>query len=329
MEIRLGTIGSNFIVHNLLRHVVKNPGYRYTAAYSRSAEKAEALAAQYGAKRFYSDMDAFLADEEINFVYIAVPNSLHYAQAKAALLAGKNVLLEKPFCPEEKLARELVDIAREKGLILVDMVPTAFLPNLPVLKEQLKKIGHIRMVMGNYTQYSSRYDRFRKGDADNVFTARFAGGALMDINFYNVYLNTALFGKAESAHYFPNIQKDIDTSGTIVLRYPGFVSQNTGAKDCRGENFFQIQGEDGHIFIPGGVSSLEELRVVTRDGTEIIRTPHETDLWGWEVNALAEMIGSGNTAPLREGLDTMLSVIATIESARKAAGIHFPGDKET
>ena len=141
MEIRLGTIGSNFIVHNLLRHVVKNPGYRYTAAYSRSAEKAEALAAQYGAKRFYSDMDAFLADEEINFVYIAVPNILHYAQAKAALLAGKNVLLEKPFCPEEKLARELVEIAREKGLILVDMVPTAFLPNLPVLKEQLKKAG--------------------------------------------------------------------------------------------------------------------------------------------------------------------------------------------
>ena len=250
-------------------------------------------------------------------------------EAKAALLAGKNVLLEKPFCPEVSLAKELKEIAREKGLLLVDMVPTAFLPNLPVLKEQLQKIGRIRMVMGNYTQYSSRYDRFRQGEADNVFTPEFAGGALMDINFYNVYLNTALFGKAKSAHYFPNIQRGIDTSGTIVLQFDGFVSQNAGAKDCRGENFFQIEGEDGHIYIPGGVSSLEEIRVVTKAGTEVIRTPHETDLWGWEVKALAQMITGGNTAPLTEGLETMVSVIETIESARKAAGIRFPGDQET
>ena len=328
MEIRLGTIGSNFIVHNILRHVVKTPGFTYTAAYSRSEEKAEALASQYGAARFYTDMDAFLSDEEMNFVYIATPNVLHYEHAKAALLAGKHVLLEKPFCPELSLAQELKQLAWERGLLLVDMTPTAFLPNLPILKEQLPKIGKIRQVMGNYTQYSSRYDRFRSGETDNVFNPVFSGGSLMDINYYNVYLNTALFGKAKSAHYFPIIQRGIDTSGVIVLEYDGFVSQNTGAKDCRGECFFQIEGEDGYLCIPGGVSSLEELRVVTKAGTEVIRTPHETDLWGWEVKALARILGSGDTAPLSAGLDTMLDVISTIETARKAAGIRFPADQD-
>ena len=328
MEIRLGTIGSNFIVHNILRHVVKTPGFSYTAAYSRSEEKAEALANQYGAARFYTDMDAFLADEEMNFVYIATPNVLHYEHARAALLAGKHVLLEKPFCPEVSLAQELKQLAWERGLLLVDMTPTSFLPNLPILKEQLPKIGKIRQVMGNYTQYSSRYDRFRSGETDNVFNPVFSGGSLMDINYYNVYLNTALFGKAKSAHYFPILQRGIDTSGVIVLDYDGFVSQNTGAKDCRGECFFQIEGEDGYICIPGGVSSLEELRVVTKAGTEVIRTPHETDLWGWEVKALARILGSGDTAPLTTGLDTMLDVISTIETARKAAGIRFPEDRD-
>ena len=326
MEIRLGTIGSNFIVHNLLRHVVKTKGWTLTAVYSRSEEKAEALAAQYGAERYYSDMEEFLSDPEINFVYIATPNALHHEQAKAALLAGKHVLLKKPFCPELSLAQELVQIAWERGLILVDMTPTAFLPNLPVLKAMLPKIGRIHQVIGNYTQYSSRYDRFRSAQTDNVFNPAYAGGSLMDINYYNVYLNTALFGKAQEAVYFPNIQRSIDTSGVIVLRYDGFVSQNTGAKDCRGENFFQIEGEDGCIYVPGGVSSLEEIRVVTKEGTEVIRTPHETDLWGWEVGAVAEHIGSGNFEPLSQGLQTMLAVIETIETARKAAGIHFPDD---
>lgn len=327
MEIRLGTIGSNFIVHNILRHVVKTPGFTYTAAYSRSEEKAEALANQYGAARFYTDMDAFLADDEMNFVYIATPNVLHYEHARAALMAGKHVLLEKPFCPEVSLAQELRQLAWERGLLLADMTPSAFLPNLPVLKEQLPKIGKIRQVMGNYTQYSSRYDRFRSGETDNVFNPVFSGGSLMDINYYNVYLNTALFGKAKSAHYFPIMQRGIDTSGVIVLEYDGFVSQNTGAKDCRGENFFQIEGEDGYIYIPGGVSSLEEIRVVTKAGTEVFRTPHETDLWGWEVKALAQILGSDAFTHLSAGLDTMLDVISTIETARKAAGIRFPEDR--
>ena len=328
MEIRLGTIGSNFIVHNILRHAVKTPGITLSAVYSRSEEKAEALAAQYGADRYYTDLDAFLADEEMNFVYIATPNVLHYEQAKAALLAGKHVLLEKPFCPEVSLAQELVQIAWERGLILVDMTPTAYLPNLQVLKEQLPKIGAIHLVMANYSQYSSRYDRFRSGVTDNVFNPLFAGGSLMDINYYNVYLNTALFGKAKNAQFFPNMQRGIDTSGVIVLEYDGFVSQNAGAKDTRGENFFQIQGEDGYIYVPGGVSSLEEVRVVTKAGTEVFRTPHDPDIWAQEVRRLAEIVGSGDTAPLAAGLETMLSAIATIESARKKAGIHFPEDHE-
>lgn len=327
MEIRLGTIGSNFIVHNLLRHAVQTPGFSLTAVYSRSEEKAQALAQQYGAPRYYSDMEEFLGDEEVNFVYIATPNVLHYEQARAALLAGKHVLLEKPFCPEAELARDLVQTAWERGLILADMTPTAFLPNLPLLKQLLPRIGRIRLVMGNYTQYSSRYDRFRAGETDNVFNPLFSGGSLMDINYYNAYLNTALFGKAERAVYFPNIQRGIDTSGVLVMQYDGFVSQNAGGKDCRGENFFQIEGEDGSLFLPGGVSSLEEIRLVTKEGTEIFRTPHDPDLWAWEVRELARRITSGDTQELSRGLQTMLEVIETLEDARKAAGLHFPGDR--
>ena len=84
-EIRLGTIGSGVIVHSVLGNVLRTPGIRLTAVYSRSQEKGDALAAEFGAKKVYTDMDAFLADEDTNFVYIATPNLLHYPQAKKAL----------------------------------------------------------------------------------------------------------------------------------------------------------------------------------------------------------------------------------------------------
>jgi len=114
---------------------------------------------------------------------------------KAALLAGKHVICEKPFCPTARQARELADLAAEKGLMLVDATPTICLPNLQFLQEHLPRIGPIRLVMGNYSQYSSRFDCLLQGKVTNVFDPNFAGGCLMDINYYNLYLNILLFGK--------------------------------------------------------------------------------------------------------------------------------------
>lgn len=326
-EIRLGTIGSGVIVHSILDNVTVTDGIRLEAVYSRSREKGEALAAQYGAASVYTDMDAFLADENVNFVYIATPNLLHYPQAKKALLAGKNVILEKPFTTTVEHARELVQIADEKGLILIDAVPTAFLPNVEILKEQLPRIGRLRLVMGNYSQYSSRYDQVLAGQVPNIFNPEFAGGCLMDISFYNVYLNVLLFGKPQKSVYYPNIYPGLtDTSGCLVLCYDGFVSQNAGAKDTWGVNFFQIEGEKGYIYIEGGPNGVSSLRVVTKTSDETFNAQPNTDRWFYEVQNITRLVLEDNRAALRARLDTMLQVIETIETSRKAAGILFPGD---
>lgn len=327
-EIRLGTIGSGMIVHAILDNVRKTPGIRVAAVYSRSPETARTLAAEYGAEKGYTDMDAFLADEEVNCVYIATPNLLHYVQAKKALLAGKHVILEKPFCPTLTQARELVKIAKERKLLLVDAVPTAYLPNLAVVKRELPKIGRLRLAMGNYSQYSSRYDKLLAGEMTNIFHPDYAGGCLMDINFYNIYLNVALFGKPKDAVYYPNLyQEKIDTSGVMVLRYDDFVSQNAGAKDTWGVNFFQIEGEKGYIYLSGG-NAIESVRVVTKDSDETFNMQPDPDRWSYEVKRVTELLLAEDYETLCRGLDVMLDVISTIEEARKKAGIRFPCDAE-
>lgn len=326
-EIRLGTIGSGVIVHSILNNVVKTEGVRLAAVYSRSREKGEALAAKYGGRKVYTDMEAFLADDEVNVVYIATPNLLHYEQAKRALLAGKHVILEKPFTTKLEHARDLVRIAREKHLILVDAVPTACLPNFRILREQLPRVGRIKLVMGNYSQYSSRYDLVLAGERPNIFNPEYAGGCLMDINFYNVYINVALFGKPESAVYHPNIYPGLaDTSGSLTLCYNGFVSQNAGAKDTWGVNFFQIEGEKGYIYVTGGPSALEEVHVVTKEGEMVYNEQDDPDRWGYEVREVTKRILAEDYETFDRRLDTMLGVIETIETSRKAAGIFFPGD---
>ena len=136
-KISLGTIGSGPIVHTILDAVQMTEGIACTAVYSRTRERGQELAAQYGVSKVYTNLDEMFADENVNFVYVASPNLLHYEQTKAALLAGKNVICEKPFCTRAQQARELVELARERGLFLIDAVPTAFLPNLEILKLSL------------------------------------------------------------------------------------------------------------------------------------------------------------------------------------------------
>lgn len=326
-EIRLGTIGSGVIVHSILDAVKVTDGIVCSAVYSRTKEKGQALAAEYGVTRVYTNLDEMLADENVNFVYIASPNILHYEQAKKALLAGKNVICEKPFSSKVEQAKELVAIAKERHLFLVDAVPTAFLPNFEILKRNLSKIGRIKLVMGNYSQYSSRYDLLKKGEVPNVFNPEYAGGCLMDINFYNVYLNVALFGKPQKAVYYPNIYGNlVDTSGVLIMCYDGFVSESAGAKDTWGINFMQIEGEDGYIYIKDGSNGIAEVKVVTKDSWEVFNAQDNPDRWFYEVRNLTKMLLAEDYDSNDEKLNVMLDVMEVLETSRKAAGILYPGD---
>lgn len=326
-EIRLGTIGSGNIVHWVMDNVVKTGGIRLAAVYSRTRERGEALAREYGAQRVYTDLDAFLADGEVNFVYVATPNSLHYEQAKRALLAGKNVICEKPCCPTLAQARELVELAKERDLMLIDAVPPSFLPNLETVRRELPKIGRLKLVMSNFSQYSSRYDQLLAGEMTNIFNPEFAGGCLMDINFYNIYLNVALFGRPKQVDYHPNLYRGIiDTSGVAVLEYEGFTSMNAGAKDTRGVNFFQIEGEEGYIYIRDGSAVFSEVRVVTKAGEEVFNAQPDPDRWIYEVQGITQMVLSNDRPEMARRLNTMLDVVDTLERARHSAGITFSAD---
>ena len=149
----------------------------------------------------------------------------------------------------------------------------------------------------------------------------------MDINFYNVYLNIALFGKPVEAIYYPNIYNGIiDTSGIMVMRYDGFVGEFTGAKDTWGENFFLVEGEQGYIYIPNGSNGLTEIKVVTKTSAEVFNEQPDPARWYYEVQGLTKLVREDNYDAMDARLNVMLNVVETIEVSRKQAGILFPGD---
>ena len=283
----IGTIGSGAIVEKIIENIQMTKSLQVTAVYSRNEEKGRALAQPRGILKVYTNLEDMLKDPEIDIIYVASPNSLHYEHGKAALMHGKHVLCEKPMTPYAAQTAELFALAKEKNLLLFEAVTIAHAPNFQVIREHLKDVGRLRLVLCSYSQYSSRYDLLREDAVTNVFNPDFAGGALMDINFYNIYTVTALFGRPCKVAYYPNTYKNgIDTSGIVVMTYPDFVCQCSGSKDAWGSNGIQIQAEDGYIYIEGSPNASPAVRVVTKAGEVLLDKQPDGIQWYYEMQSL-------------------------------------------
>lgn len=323
---RIGTIGTGAIVSSILTEAAKIEGLHCEAVYSRREETGRALADRFGVHKVYTVLDDLLADPAVDWVYIASPNSLHAEQARRALLAGKHVLCEKPFAPTRAQAEALAALAQEKGLFLLEGITTLFLPNFAWLRAQLPAIGPVRQVSCTFCQYSRKYDALLAGETPNVFHPAFAGGALMDINLYNLYLVYGLFGApAQLTYHARRHPNGIDTGGILVLEYPDFLCQCTGAKDCQAENGVQIIGERGTLQVEGPASICGRIRLTTAAGEQSYDAQDGQTPWFHELCAIRDLVRAEDHAACRRRLQATVEVAGLLEQARRSAGIVFPG----
>ncbi|MBQ9346211.1 MAG: Gfo/Idh/MocA family oxidoreductase, partial [Oscillibacter sp.] len=235
--------------------------------------------------------------------------------------------VEKPAVTTLAEFRELRRLAEEKGRILLEAVTVHYLPAYRALKEELSCVGPVRVVSMNYSQYSSRYDAFLAGETLPAFDPAKAGGALMDINVYNLNFVVGLFGKPKAVHYFATVQRGIDTSGTMVLDYGGFKAVCIGAKDCQAPVRSTIQGERGCIVVPMPANQMRAYSLTPnrQEGRE--RAFPEEHRMLPEFRMFRRILAERDTETASAMLDISETVAEILEEGRKQAGIVFPGDK--
>lgn len=324
---RIGTVGTGRIVDEFLNALKDVENAQCVAVYSRKEETARKLADKHQVKRIYTDYNSLLSDESIDFIYIALPNSLHYDYALKALEKGKNVICEKPFTSTVQEAKKLVNLAKEKHLFLFEAITTLNFPNYEVIKESLSQLGAIKLVQCNYSQYSSRYDQLLEGEVTNIFSPEFSGGCLVDINIYNLHFVTGLFGKAKEVRYFSNkADNGIDTSGIVILRYDDFLCTCTGAKDSESPSFIVIQGTKGYIKVNTPPSRALSFEIKTKDQMKVYEQDTKINRMTYEIRNFYKLYQTKNYQKCYELLEHSLKVVETAAQARKAAGIVFTAD---
>lgn len=336
MAMRLGIVGSGFIVDTLGPRL-RAWGFDIAALCGtpRSAEKVAKLAEKLDIAQTFTDFDTFLAKANIDTVYVATPNSLHYQQCEAALLAGKDVICEKPFAVSAKEAHALEQLAKRQGRFLWEALVVLHQPNFRLIKEELlPRIGEVKIALANYSQYSSRYDAFLEGTVMPAFDPAKAGGAIMDIGIYPLGFLLGLFGQPGEARYFANIDRGIDTSGMIMLNYDSHVATAICAKDCgtRGQTFAKpngvlIEGTRGYITMDTSPNKCGPVTLHEADGNEQVFDQSFDDVWQAEWLDFRRQQESGAFAECYEQLSNSVLICETLNCVRRAAGIVFPSDE--
>jgi len=290
------------------------------AVASRRREKAADFAEEFGAAKFYDDYEQLLADEEIEAVYIPLPNGLHKEWTIKAAEAGKHILCEKPLSGKSKKeAEEMFAAAEANGVKLMEAFMYRFQPFVIRLKEMIDEgvIGQIKEIKSNFAfDISHRRDDIR-------LNADLDGGALNDIGCYTVNISRYLMGKMpiKAANFF---QKEtaagVDLSGSGTLYFEGgrFASLYYSLNSYN-EQDLEVVGTEGVIRIPGFFSWLEDNHFLLDKNGEVEKIPVETGpQYQLEVEAFADSIINDTEVPLRVEEETYAN-LKVMDAMRKSA----------
>lgn len=325
--INFATIGTSWITEEFITTGQTFSDFCLYSVYSRSEEKAKAFAEKHGAKKYYTDLSEMFADNNIEAVYIASPNSLHASQAIAAMNAGKHVICEKPAASNLRELEEMIACAEKNGVLFMEAFKSILMPGFIACKENLSKAGLLRSAYINFSKYSSRYDAHKRGENVNTFKSEFSNGAVMDLGVYCIWPMVALFGEPKEVKAFGiTVPGGVDGTGTAIFLYDTFTVTLNYSKVSNSFLPSEIQGEDATICIDK-FNIPEKVYVVYRDGrTENVPVDQRADSMCYEIEEFMNCIKDGRTESFVNTKKMSVTVMKILDEIRRQTGIVYPAD---
>ncbi len=323
--LNLATVGTSTICRQFLEAAAVTGRFQFRACHSRSRERAEAFARDFGFEASYTDLEEMARDPRVDAVYIATPNALHAVQSRLFLEHGKHVLCEKPIATSRAEYRELMELAKTKGCIYMEAIISRHAPGRAILQDAITQIGTLTQARMDFCQRSSRYDLAMAGQHTNIFDMSLAAGTLMDLGVYCVYGAVDLFGEPldvkASAAYLPN---GADIAGSVLLTYPGFLATLSYSKAGQSACGTEIIGDRGVVRM-GSISQYGDIRLV-KDGVETLlyHMPDRNEAMGGEAARFADFVEGIGLEDYARACALTEQVHGVMDNIKSSAGIRYP-----
>jgi predicted dehydrogenase len=341
-KVKWGLMGPGGIAHTFAQSLPSSKTGELYAVGSRALERADAFADRYDIPRRYGSYDELLSDDEVDAVYIALPNHVHSEWARKAAQAGKAVLCEKPLTANAAEAEELFAAVMETGVFLMEAFMYRCHPQTEKLIELIRDgtIGEVRVI-----QVSFSYDL---GDSDRAYTNirlrnDVAGGGIMDVGCYTTSMARLIAGAAlglsrpaepESLKGVAHVgaRGRVDEWAAAVAKFPGkdrdsgdiLANMICGAR-ARVQSDVRVWGSGGNIVVPIPWKPVQGEIILTRSGEapETIVVPAEADCYALEADVVAANLFSQQAPYPCMTWDDTLGNIKALDQWRASAGVVF------
>lgn len=331
-EIAWGLIGPGRIAHRFAEAAQGSPNTRLVAVTGGREGSASAFAAQWSREgktvRVHANLHDLLADPDVQALYIATPHTAHGDAVRAALLAGKPVLCEKPLAPTGAEAQALMELAREQGVFLMEAVWTRFLPawQQTVAWVAAGRIGAVQSIQSSFC-FVTPFDAQARH-----FNPALAGGSLLDIGIYNLSMTQWVL----AAQGAPALES-FDMHGTLAptgvdqrvnatLHFAGGItSQFVCAFDTQADNTMCIYGSQCHIVVHAGFWQTTGTTLCRHgEADQTVDAPFRINGFEYEIEEACRCIRAGKLqSDVIPHADTM-ATLKLIDAMRGRLGVRYP-----
>lgn len=300
---------------------------RLYAAAARDLKRAQDFCREQGFERAYGSYEEMAADPAVQLVYIGTPHAHHAQHMKLCIAHGKHVLCEKAFTLSAEQAREVLDMAKKKNVLVAEAIWTRYMPSRRIITDLIESgvIGEPRLITANLHYPVEYKERIQRPDL--------GGGALLDLGVYVLNFACMFFG-SDFESLQSTVQKmdtGVDRQESISLYYQdGRAAQLTAGVTCRSDRQGLISGTKGYITVEN-VNNPQ--RVTLYQADEGFEIPHDIPLpepitgYEYEIEACLRAIERGETECADMPHSEIIRMMEIMDSLRAAWGVRFPGEK--
>ncbi|MBV5314391.1 MAG: Gfo/Idh/MocA family oxidoreductase [Prolixibacteraceae bacterium] len=326
-KIKWGIISTGHISGKFATALALLPEAELLAVASRDRKTASQFAAKYNIPKAYASYAELADDPDVDVVYIGTPHTFHLENSLMCMRKGKAVLCEKAFAINGAEAREMVRVAREENVFLMEAMITRHVPLIKKVQGWISegRIGEVRMVK------ASRCARGEFKHGARQLNPELGGGSLLDVGIYVISFASMIFGKSpvEAVGLSHIGDWGSDEQGVAILKYDkGEMADLSFALRTAASNEAYILGTDGYIKVHDVFAVPTKASLfIDRKEVEVIEEPIIGNALNYEAEEVMRCLKLGlKESPLMP-LDESIQIMEIMDQIRKPWGLVYSNDK--
>ena len=320
-KVKWGILGLGKIAGQFCEDLSQLESCTIEAVASRSMSKAEAFGERFNAVKKYASYTELMMDPDVDIIYIATPHDSHSEYAIQAMSHGKHVLCEKPMGVNKRQVEAMIDCARELKVFLMEALWTRFNPSVLEVLNHIREgtIGSVKNINVDFAFLSNAPDDSR------LFNIELAGGSLLDIGIYPLFLSYLIKGMPESILATAVKRKTgVDRQIGAILRYNDGLSNIMSSFDTHSDMVAKIYGTEGKIFIDRRWHQSDGYQIEKEGEITAYSLPRKGRGYTYEIEECVKCILSGRLESELWSHRDSVNLISLADEIRRQIGLIYP-----